>query len=253
MTTPPPDEIHTAVREHYGALARTNASCCGPSDSGAGCCSPLYPAGELLELPASVTDISLGCGDPVSLADIRPGDTVLDLGSGGGIDCFLAAKRVGPAGRVIGVDMTPDMLARARANAARLNAGNVEFRQGQIEALPVEDAAVDVILSNCVINLSPDKPQVFREMFRVLKPGGRISVSDIVTNGQLPESVRTDMEAWGACVAGALDLRDYQGGLEAAGFVDVGITAKDETGAGLSALPEHRPFSAQITARKLGE
>jgi len=250
MTTQPSADIHTAVREHYGALARANSSCCGPSDSSAGCCSPLYPADQLIELPDTVTGLSLGCGDPVSLADIRPGDTVLDLGSGGGIDCFLAAKRVGPTGRVIGVDMTPDMLSRARANAARLNAHNVEFRQGQIEALPVADALVDVILSNCVINLSPDKPQVFREMFRALRPGGRVSVSDIVTNGPLPEAVRTDMAAWGACVAGALDLRDYQAGLEAAGFVDVHVVAKDETGGGLSALPEHVPFSALITARK---
>lgn len=250
MSDIPADQIHAAVREHYGAIARDSGSCCGPGDSGANCCSPLYPPDQLIELPSTVTDISLGCGDPVSLADIRAGDTVLDLGSGGGIDCFLAAKRVGPTGRVIGVDMTDEMLARARANAARLNAANVEFRKGQIEALPVGDGTVDVILSNCVINLSPDKPRVFAEMFRALKTGGRVSVSDIVTNGTLPEAVRTSMEAWGACVAGALDVRDYQSGLEAAGFVDVQASAKSEYDAGLTRLPERTPFSALITARK---
>lgn len=250
MSTSNPNEVHAAVREHYGAIARSNSSCCGPSDSGADCCSPLYPADQLIALPESVTGLSLGCGDPVSEADIRSGDTVLDLGSGGGIDCFLAAKRVGAAGRVIGVDMTDEMLARARANAARLNAANVEFRKGQIEALPVDDGSVDVILSNCVINLSPDKPRVFAEMFRALGPGGRVSVSDIVTHGPLPEAVQSDMAAWGACVAGALDVRDYQAGLEAAGFVDVRVTPKSEFTGGLSELPANSPFSALISARK---
>jgi SAM-dependent methyltransferase len=250
------DPIHTAVREHYGTLARTrqgNDSCCST-----GCCDSLYPADQLTELPSGVTDLSLGCGDPVSLADIREGDTVLDLGSGGGIDCFLAAKRVGPAGRVIGVDMTPEMLERARANAAKLNAANVEFRAGQIEALPVEDGTVDVIISNCVINLSPDKPQVFREMFRALKPGGRVAVSDIVTNGPMSPLVAKGMEAWAACVAGALDAKDYREGLEAAGLLDVAVTPKDGAGfAGtvntvLAKIPAGTPFSAMITARKLG-
>ncbi|MGH2520946.1 MAG: arsenite methyltransferase, partial [Anaerolineales bacterium] len=201
--------------------------------------------------PGSVTDLSLGCGDPVSLAEIREGDTVLDLGSGGGIDCFLAAKRTGPNGYVIGVDMTPDMLERARANARKLNATNIEFREGQIERLPVENDTVDMILSNCVINLSPDKPQVFREMFRALKPGGRVAVSDIVTHGPMRSSVAQSLESWSACVAGALDVQDYHAGLEAAGFVEVAITPKDEMGNKLLAsLPAGLPFSALITARK---
>jgi ubiquinone/menaquinone biosynthesis C-methylase UbiE len=258
------DPIHTAVREHYGAIARTRQSkdsCCST-----GCCDSLYPADQLTELPSGVTDLSLGCGDPVSLADIREGDTVLDLGSGGGIDCFLAAKRVGPAGRVIGVDMTPEMLERARANAVKLNAVNVEFREGHIEALPVEDGTVDVIISNCVINLSPDKPRVFREMFRVLRSpdpasgmaGGRVAVSDIVTNGPMSPLVAKGVEAWSECLAGALDAKDYREGLEAAGFGDVTVTPKDGAGlAGtvntvLAKIPAGMPFSAMLTARKPG-
>jgi SAM-dependent methyltransferase len=254
MPTLSPDSIHETVREHYGSIARAQGrdSCCSTD-----CCSDaLYPADQIAALPASVTDLSLGCGDPVSLADIREGDTVLDLGSGGGIDCFFAAKRVGPSGRVIGVDMTPDMLERARANALQLNATNVEFREGRIEALPVEDGVVDVIISNCVINLSPDKPQVFREMFRALKRGGRVAVSDIVTRGPMSPRVAKGMEAWAACVAGALDMKDYREGLEAAGFVDVSVAPKEggdllgRASAVLSKVPAGMPFSAMITARK---
>jgi ubiquinone/menaquinone biosynthesis C-methylase UbiE len=167
----------------------------------------------------------LGCGDPVTLAALTAGQTVLDLGSGGGIDCFLAAKKVGPTGKVIGVEMTPSMLDRARANKAKLGAENVEFRLGEIEHLPVEDNRVDVIISNCVINLSPDKPQVFREAFRVLKPGGKLAVSDIVTDGDLPDAIKQSMSAWAGCVAGAMDVDDYIGAIEAAGFVDVEVEA----------------------------
>lgn len=250
MTTVSPDDVHSAVREHYGAIARERAStdsCC----SGGGGCDSLYPAENLLELPSSVTELSLGCGDPVSEADIRPGDTVVDLGSGGGIDCFLAAKRTGPTGHVIGVDMTDEMLERARANALKVNASNVEFRKGQIEALPVDDASVDVILSNCVINLSPDKPQVFRDMFRALRPGGRVSVSDIVTNGPMAPIVARGLASWSECVAGALDVKDYQAGLEAAGFVDVSVAPKDTfTDKARARLPGGLPFSALISARK---
>jgi SAM-dependent methyltransferase len=248
MSNPTVDPIHSAVREHYAGIARAQQSddaCCS-----SGCCDSLYAAEELAGLPGSVTELSLGCGDPVSLADIRLGDTVLDLGSGGGIDCFLAARRAGPSGRVIGIDMTDEMLDRARANAARLNATTVEFRQGQIEALPIDDSSVDVVLSNCVINLSPNKPQVFREMYRALKPGGRLAVSDIVTNGVLPDAVRQSLEAWGACIAGALDVKDYVAGLEAAGFVDVKFEPKGQFAAGLAGLPVHEPFSALVTARK---
>ena len=243
------DSIHSAVREHYATIARAQQSddaCCA-SD----CCNSLYAAEMLDGLPDSVTELSLGCGDPVSLADIRAGDSVLDLGSGGGIDCFLAAKRTGPAGHIIGVDMTDEMLARARANAQRLNAANVEFRRGQIEALPVDDGAVDVVLSNCVINLSPDKPRVFREMFRALKPGGRVAVSDIVTHGARLPLLSDSAETWAACIAGALDLKEYRAGLEAAGFVDVEIVPKDNPGNKLLArIPAGIPFSAMITARK---
>lgn len=247
MTTPTDTAIHEAVREHYGSLARSAGSCCGPSDCG---CDTLYPADLTVGLPGEIAEFSLGCGDPITLASLQPGDVVVDLGSGGGLDCFLAAKQVGESGRVIGVDMTPDMLAKARANAAKLGATNVEFRQGHIEALPVADGEATVVISNCVINLSPDKPQVFREIFRVLRPGGRVAVSDIVTNGPLPEAVPTSMEAWGACVAGALDVRDYQASLEAVGFVQVAVQPKGAFEAGLSALPVHTPFSASITAHK---
>jgi ubiquinone/menaquinone biosynthesis C-methylase UbiE len=183
----------------------------------------MYDADDASELPESVTNVAAGCGDPVTLASLEPGQTVLDLGSGGGIDCFLAAKRVGPTGRVIGVDMTPQMLDRARANQTKLGADNVEFRLGEIEHLPVPDESVDVILSNCVINLSTDKPQVFREAFRVLKPGGRLAVSDIVTDGELPREIQDSMAAWYGCVAGALPVEEYIAGLEEAGFVDIQV------------------------------
>jgi SAM-dependent methyltransferase len=171
-----------------------------------------------------VTDISLGCGDPVTLAALQYGQTVLDLGSGGGIDCFLAAKKVGPSGHVIGVDMTASMIETARANKRKIGAENVDFRLGEIEHLPVSDNTVDVIISNCVINLSPDKTQVFREAFRVMKPGGKLAVSDIVTDGPLPPEIKSNLSAWAGCVAGALDVRDYTRAIEDAGFRDVEIT-----------------------------
>jgi arsenite methyltransferase len=236
--------IHEAVREHYGELARTSNSCCGSGSS------TLYDEQLIQAVPTDISGFSLGCGDPITLAKLQPGETVLDLGSGGGLDCFLAARQVGEAGHVIGVDMTPDMLAKARANAERLKVKNVEFREGYLEALPVEDATVDVVISNCVINLSPDKPQVFREVFRVLKPGGRVAVSDIVTNGVLPEAVQKSMESWGACVAGALDQSDYVNGLRAAGFVNVQVQPKSQTDRALAALPIGVPFSATITTIK---
>jgi len=233
-----PEDVRTFVRQRYGKLAadfqpNQAASCCTPSsDRVVSCCSSstpipldqvsvLYETPEAAELPDEVTGLSLGCGDPITLAALQPGQTVLDLGSGGGIDCFLAAKRVGESGQVIGVDMTAEMIEKARLNKARLGAQNVEFRLGEIENLPVANATVDVIISNCVINLSPDKPQVFREAYRVLKPGGRLAVSDIVTDGPLPEEVKSSLSAWAGCVAGALDVKDYMAGIEAAGFVGV--------------------------------
>ena len=236
--------IHEAVREHYGELARTSNSCCATGSS------TLYDENLIQAVPTDVSGFSLGCGDPITLAKLQPGETVLDLGSGGGLDCFLAAKQVGETGRAIGVDMTPDMLAKARANAERLKVQNVEFREGYLEALPVEDHSVDVVISNCVINLSPDKSRVFREVFRVLKPGGRVAVSDIVTNGVLPEAVQQSMDSWGACVAGALDQRDYVNGLRAAGFVEVQVQPKSQTDQALASLPIGVPFSATITATK---
>jgi SAM-dependent methyltransferase len=186
--------------------------------------SQIYETSDVNTLPEDVTGLSLGCGDPVTLATLEPGQTVLDLGSGGGIDCFLAAKQVGERGRVIGVDMTTTMLEKARANKAKLGAENVEFRLGEIEHLPVEDEAIDVVISNCVINLSPDKPQVFHEAFRVLKPGGRLAVSDIVTAGPLPQEIKDDLSAWAGCVAGALESDDYIAAIKDAGFVDVQLT-----------------------------
>ncbi len=237
LTDEVPADIRMAVRDRYGKIASQGATgCCEPrAESGGSCCNPdegslppqvvkLYETPDVAALPLEVTGLSLGCGDPVTLASLTPGQTVLDLGAGGGIDCFLAAKQVGATGHVIGVDMTPQMLEKARANKARLGVTNVEFRLGEIEHLPVADATVDVVISNCVINLSPDKPQVFREAFRVLKPGGRLAVSDMVTNGPLPDAIKRDLSAWAGCIAGAWDAKDYMAAITAAGFADVGLT-----------------------------
>jgi len=220
MTTNTP--IHDAVREHYAERIKTNASCCGPES----CCSydsNLYPADLLATLLDGESAISYGCGDPITLASLQSGQTVLDLGSGAGLDCFFAAKKVGETGRVIGVDMTPEMIERARSSAQRLNIQNVEFRQGYLEDLPVASETVDVIISNCVINLSPDKSRVFAEAFRVLKPGGKMAVSDIVTDGPLPEAVKQSLSAWAGCVAGAVEARDYVGMMETVGFSNISI------------------------------
>jgi len=243
------ETIKQAVQESYGEAARrlgeqaARSGCCGPAqEAGCGCGSSagaveladaaarLYSADELADLPHSVTDISLGCGNPTAIAELRPGETVLDLGSGGGIDCFLAAQRVGPSGRVIGLDMTPDMVKLARRNAKKVGARNVEFRYGEIEDMPLPDGSVDVIISNCVINLSPDKDAVFAEAYRVLRPGGRLSVSDIVTRGELPQAIRNRLDAWVGCLAGALDESDYLDKIRAAGFVDVQLIDREYIG-----------------------
>lgn len=236
-------DVRAVVRERYSRAAEEGSatSDCGCAPAGSGCCGgasgaatqlssvvTLYEDPDVIHLPAEVTGLSLGCGDPITLAALQPGQRVLDLGSGGGIDCFLAARKVGPAGKVIGVDMTPAMIERARANQAKVAAdngstANVEFRLGEIEHLPVADSSVDVIISNCVINLSPDKAQVLREAQRVLRPGGRLAVSDVVTAGPLPAAVKNDLAAWAGCVAGALDVNDYVAIIEAAGFVDVEV------------------------------
>lgn len=226
------DNVRTFVRDRYGKAALQPGCGCGDLSSNQSCCGSeneatfshvetLYQISDIQVLPEEVTGLSLGCGDPVSLASLQPGQVVLDLGSGGGIDCFIAAKKVGENGRVIGVDMTPEMLDRARQNKQKLGAENVEFRLGEIEHLPVADNSIDVIISNCVINLSPDKPQVFSEAFRVLKPGGRLSVSDIVTDGHLPEEIKRDLSAWAGCVAGAWDAKDYIAAIKDAGFIDI--------------------------------
>ncbi|HEU4746138.1 MAG TPA: arsenite methyltransferase [Anaerolineales bacterium] len=222
--TQTPTPIHEAVREHYAERIKNNASCCGSSSD---CCSPessLYPAELLSTLPEGETAVSYGCGDPITLASLQPGQTVLDLGSGAGLDCFFAAKKVGESGHVIGVDMTPEMIQRATTSSQRLNLENVEFRQGYLEELPVESNTVDVIISNCVINLAPDKSRVFAEAFRVLKPGGKLAVSDIVTDGPLPDSVKKSLSAWAGCVAGAVEAKDYIGMMEAVGFANISIT-----------------------------
>ena len=218
MTTPTP--IHETVREHYAERIKNSASCCG-SDA---CCSPessLYPVDLLTTVPSDVASTSYGCGDPITLASLTPGQTVLDLGSGAGLDCILAAQKVGETGHVIGVDMTPEMIERAQANVKRLKLNNVEFRHGYLESLPVENNTVDVIISNCVINLSPDKSKVFAEAFRVLKSGGKLAVSDIVTDGPLPEQIKQSLSAWAGCVAGAVEAKDYIGMMKAVGFTDV--------------------------------
>lgn len=222
--TQTPTPIHEVVREHYAERITSNASCCGSSSSD--CCSTdssLYPADLLATLPEGETTVSYGCGDPITLASLEPGQTVLDLGSGAGLDCFFAAKKVGETGRVIGVDMTPEMIERARSSAKRLDIQNVEFRQGFLEDLPVESGTVDVIISNCVINLAPDKSRVFAEAFRVLKPGAKLAVSDIVTDGPLPEAIKKSLSAWAGCVAGAVEAKDYIGMMEAVGFRNISI------------------------------
>jgi ubiquinone/menaquinone biosynthesis C-methylase UbiE len=216
MTTQSPTPIHEAVREHYAERIRNNASCCSTESS-------LYPADLLASLPDSESTVSYGCGDPITLASLQPGQTVLDLGSGAGLDCFFAANKVGKTGKVIGVDMTPEMVERARSSAERLKLTNVEFRQGFLEDLPVDSGSVDVIISNCVINLSPDKAKVFGEAFRVLKPGGKLAVSDIVTDGPLPEPIKHSLSAWAGCVAGAVEAEFYIGMMKSVGFTDVSI------------------------------
>jgi SAM-dependent methyltransferase len=223
MTSQSPTPIHEAVREHYAERIKSDASCCGADN----CCSTdsnLYSADLLATLPEGESSVSYGCGDPITLASLQPGQTVLDLGSGAGLDCFFAAKKVGESGKVIGVDMTPEMIERARSSAKRLNIQNVEFRQGYLEDLPVETDTVDVIISNCVINLSPEKSKVFTEAFRVLKPGGKLAVSDIVTDGPLPEPIKRSLSAWAGCVAGAVEAKEYIGMMKSAGFTDISIT-----------------------------
>ncbi len=252
MDTLTHDDIRAAVRARYGTIAETrgasapptDASCCespSPEAGSTSCCGGTatttlamkaqaygYSAEDTSAVPAGA-NLGLGCGNPIALASLRPGETVLDLGSGAGFDCFLAARAVGETGRVIGVDMTHEMLRKARANAAQGGYTQVEFRLGEIEHLPVADASVDVIISNCVINLSPEKAQVFREAFRVLQPGGRLAVSDVVATAPFPAEVQHDLALRAGCVAGASLLDDLEGMLHNPGFVDIRIQPKDES------------------------
>jgi SAM-dependent methyltransferase len=223
-------DIKQVVKERYGEAARrviavkAEASCCGPAPS---CRDPitsnLYDASQTRDLPEAAVLASLGCGNPTALAELSPGEVVLDLGSGGGIDVLLSARRVGPAGKAYGLDMTDDMLALANENKRKAGATNVEFLKGEIEHIPLPDGSVDVIISNCVINLSADKDRVLHEAFRVLRPGGRFAVSDVVTRGEIEPQIRSSVLAWVGCVAGALDEQVYRDKLAAAGFVEIDV------------------------------
>jgi len=225
-------DIKEIVREKYGkaALRVTSAggsACCGTTASSRGECDPItsriYDASETAALPDAAVAASLGCGNPTALADLKPGEIVLDLGSGGGIDVLLSARRVGPTGKAYGLDMTDEMLALARDNQAKAGATNVEFLKGELENIPLPDAAVDVIISNCVINLSGDKDRVLAEAFRVLRPGGRFAVSDVVVRGEVPAAIRRSVELWIGCVAGALEEQEYRDKLAKAGFEAIGV------------------------------
>jgi arsenite methyltransferase len=265
MTPEKPDEIRSEVRSHYGEIARSGGSCCAP-----GCCTPGnaakpadasattmrlgYSAEELAAVPDG-SNLGLGCGNPQAIAALAPAETVVDLGSGGGFDCFLAGRQVGPHGKVIGVDMTADMITRARDNAARAGLSNVEFRLGEIEHLPVADQSADVVMSNCVINLSPDKAAVFREAFRVLRPGGRIAISDVVALRPVPADLRRDLALYTGCVAGAATIEETTALLQQSGFVDVRIAVNAAATEAMADLtPGHDlkslAASASIQARR---
>ena len=250
------ESIKEHVKQRYAEVARNaqqSAGCgcdCGTAST-ASCCGPVskeayvqgigYSLDEIKDLPETALGAAAGCGNPTAIAGLKEGEVVLDLGSGGGIDVFLAARKVGPTGKAIGVDMTDEMLALARRNAEELGFENVEFRKGDIEELPVDDESIDIIISNCVINLAPDKDKVFREAYRVLKPGGRITVSDIVTDGPLPQEIKENPDGWAACVSGALEAETYLQKIRDAGFEKVQIL--DRRGFG-------EVYSAEVEAYK---
>ena len=236
------DEIKEAVQEHYGKRARdVSSSCCGPGAPDSR--SQLYQVDDVASLPETVP--SYGCGNPTAIAGMQPGEVVLDLGSGPGLDCFLSAKQVGETGRVIGLDMTQDMLDLANANRDKLGAKNVEFRKGEMESMPIDSESIDVIISNCVINLSPDKDAVFAESFRVLKPGGRFHVSDVVLGRELSDEERSDLASWAGCQAGALLETDYLARLKKAGFAVARVDSR-------SNVEDKAWYSATISAYKAG-
>jgi arsenite methyltransferase len=269
MTPDSNERIREEVRSHYGEVARSASTCCSP-----GCCSPGvgtrgsdtatetalglgYTAGDLAAAPEGA-NLGLGCGNPQAIAGLKPGETVLDLGSGAGFDCFLASRQVGASGRVIGVDMTAEMIGRARQNARKVEAANVEFRLGEIEHLPVADGSVDVIMSNCVINLSPDKPAVFREALRVLRPGGRLAISDVVAFAPLPGEVRRDLALYTGCVAGAATVDEIKSWLVDAGFTDIRVTTNQAASEAIAGMTPGEVDlaklggSANIEARRPG-
>ena len=260
MNEPTKDDIRALVRERYAGVARdASAGCCGPGACGPGAGASLalgYSEDDLAGVPEGA-NMGLGCGNPQAIAALRAGETVLDLGAGGGFDCFLAAKQVGPSGRVIGVDMTPDMVSKARAGAEKLGVRNVDFRLGEIEHLPVADGQVDVILSNCVINLSPDKAAVFQDAFRVLKPGGRLAISDVLATAELPEHLCKDPAALSACLTGAVDRATVERLLTSAGFQHIRVTVNTESAAFIKGwMPgsglENYVAAATIEAEKPG-
>jgi len=267
----PSEDIREVVREKYGRIAEGRTGCCGATATeearaqncgAAGCCGEGDASGVLEQLGYSSeqaamipegANLGLGCGNPLAYADLRPGEAVLDLGSGAGIDCFLAGREVGPEGRAIGVDMTAAMVEKARAHATRGGTANVEFRLGEIEHLPVADASVDVVISNCVINLSPDKPQVFREVLRVLKPGGRMVVSDLLLTRELSPELQKNVDLYVGCVAGASQRDEYPRLMREAGFADIEVVAEGGYGTGAAALPHEGPeaeaFRSVISAK----
>lgn len=238
------DEVRRRYADAAKRAAEETGSCCGGSASDSAITKNLYEIAELEGIPDAARLASLGCGNPTALASLHPGEVVLDLGSGGGIDVLLSARRVGPTGKAYGLDMTDEMLELARENQRKANVENVEFLKGEMEAIPLPDGSVDVIVSNCVVNLSPDKDQVLREAFRVLRPGGRLAISDIVLDGKLPERIEKDVRAWTGCIAGALTRDEYRAKLAGAGFADITIEPtrvyRAEDLAGSSCCSGHR-------------
>ncbi|MCU0852815.1 MAG: arsenite methyltransferase [Thermoplasmata archaeon] len=238
------EDVRSAVRKRYGQLALNSAPCCG-GETNTTCCTGIYPNADVISLPSEAIAVSAGCGNPTAIASLKPGMVVVDLGSGGGIDAFLSAKKVGKKGRVYGIDMTPEMINRARRTAKENGYDNVEFRLGEIEHMPLDAGVADVVISNCVINLSPDKEAVFREAYRVLKPGGKVAISDIVLLSELPDAVREDLGAWSHCVSGAVSEEQYIGAMRKAGFEKIKVEDR--------VVYSHEQLSGYLRETKLEE